>query len=455
MKILGLTIELSKKEQTAPVEAPTVVEEKATPVETSIAPVQEQKEFPIYQLGVSTVLPGTIDGKEISRGFGTYYIMYRRNTDIRRAVYELQETAMKSGYEIRKKNRTDNTKEKVVENIEFARAMELSGGENRIKKDIIKNLKVFATVFIRRAEYNARGQVIKYEVLDTRGVTVITDSDLNVVRYMYKNPKIPGKVFKYEKKDIIQYFDDSDLDNPIFGISILETIVPDVLGDEEAALSNYYFFNNDSIPSALYILEPGLTPTQQDEATERIKKILSGGHNKHKNITSAQIKDVKPIRQEHTDMSFQEQRKHTSVRVSVAMGVPRTILGYIEDVNHSNGESQYDKYIENTIRPLEVTLSFLFNQILGDFLDKYDDTTYFLILDEHIDGLEKKSKIANENIKAGLWTINEGRDYIDYEAHENELASELLVGTTVQLLDNLMNGGAEAKPPTDPIPPAA
>lgn len=457
MQLFGFSIEKTKggpvlRQVEVPVieEAP-VQEVKEAPIETPVA-TTEVKEAPIYQLGIGTVLPGTIDGKQIYRNFSTYYTMYRRNTDIRRAIYELGETAIKAGYELRRKNLTDYSKEKIVQNVDFARAMELSGGLHKIKKEIIRNLKTFSTVFILRKEKNVYGKVIKYEVLDTRNVTVITDSELKPVRYQYKNPKLPGKIFTYNPDQIIHHIDDSDLDNPLFGISILETIVPDVLGDDEAALSNYYFFGNDSIPSALYILEPGLSVDQQKQAEERIKNILSGGHNKHKNVISSHIKDVKPIKQEHTDMGFREQRTHTSVRVSVAMGVPRTILGYIEDVNHSNGESQYEKFIENTVRPLETTLGNIFNIMLKDFIDKYD-TTYFFIIDEHINDFEKKSKLANDNIKTGLWTINEGREYIDYEPSDNELCNEHLVPTSSQLLDNLLSGGTQA--PAEPIPPAA
>ena len=41
----------------------------------------------------------------------------------------------------------------------------------------------------------------------------------------------------------------------VFGTTILETLVLDVLGDEEANLLNYFWFENDAIPSSLYVLK--------------------------------------------------------------------------------------------------------------------------------------------------------------------------------------------------------
>ncbi len=107
------------------------------------------------------------------------------------------------------------------------------------------------------------------------------------------------------------------------------------------------------------------------------------------------------------------------------MGVPRTILGYVEDVNHSNGESQYEKFIENTIRPWERIIEEVFTQLAKAF----DETLIFTINDEHIDDLEQRSKLAIQNVTNGLWTRNEARTYLGYEVSSEELMDEFFVTT--------------------------
>lgn len=196
--------------------------------------------------------------------------MYRNNVDIRRAIMEKQETSMKDGYEVRREL-ADGTEE-VVEALTFEQAMNASGGIHQIKDKIIASLDIFGNAYIRKIN-NVRA-VMKYEVLDARQVTIFTDSDLNPTKYMYRNPAKKGIVENYDPESIIHIKPYSDLDNPLFGISPLETIVVDVLGDEEASLMNHAFFKNDGIPSALYIFKEGVTDEVKQQTIDQIKKSL-------------------------------------------------------------------------------------------------------------------------------------------------------------------------------------
>jgi hypothetical protein len=51
----------------------------------------------------------------------------------------------------------------------------------------------------------------------------------------------------------VNCYDESDPDNEIFGLSVLESIILDTLADKESALSNYYYFKNNAIPARLLI----------------------------------------------------------------------------------------------------------------------------------------------------------------------------------------------------------
>ena len=67
-----------------------------------------------------------------------------------------------------------------------------------------------------------------------------------------------------------------DIDNPVFGMTMMETLVLKVFMTEEADLSNYHFFGNDSIPSAIYVLKDGLSSDQTKEQFEIISNMLKG-----------------------------------------------------------------------------------------------------------------------------------------------------------------------------------
>jgi len=164
----------------------------------------------------------------------------------------------------------------------------------------------------------------------------------------------------------------------------------------------------------------------------QIRGALTGGHQKHKAIVADGVTDIKQMRSDHKDADFLELRKFTTLKVCTAFAVPRTVLGYVEDVNMSNGESQFKKFIENTIEPLERELEKIFTELAKDFLGYQ-----FVINSEHIDQIEQRSKLAQSNVDKGLWTRNEARLYIGYERSDNELADQLTVPTSTQLLDTL------------------
>jgi hypothetical protein len=48
-----------------------------------------------------------------------------------------------------------------------------------------------------------------------------------------------------------------------------------VFGDDQASISNAYFFQNDAMPSSLYILEEGLSMEQQKQVMDFIKTQLT------------------------------------------------------------------------------------------------------------------------------------------------------------------------------------
>jgi len=370
---------------------------------------------------------GLVDGVGIARNNRTFWLMYRKNIDIRACIRELQETSMKNGWELRR-SYSSKDGEKVVYDEKFTQAL---GNIKVLSDGIIKNLWLFANAYIQKRK-DRIGRTIWYKVLDSRYITIVTDSNLIPVRYMYNQPVLQGGVIDFPAKEILHWRRWEDFDNIVYGDSIMEALVLDVLGEEEANLSNYYYFQNDSIQSAIYILKENLSTETQWKIMDQIRATLTGGHQKHKAIVADGVTDIKQMRSDHNDASFLELRKFTTLKVCTAFGVPRTVLGYVEDVNMSNGESQYKKFIENTIEPLERELEMIFTELAKDF-EGYS----FVINSEHIDQIEQRSRLARDNVANGLWTRNEARLYIGFEKVDNELADELTVPTSTQLLDTI------------------
>ena len=403
----------------------------------------EEKGSILESFGVSYNSNGIyLDGQKIARNNRTYTTMYRINTDIRGAIRELRETSMKSGYECQIMDKNWNP---IVQNVpEFESMLKSSWGIKKIKNSIVKNLKIYGNVFIQTTKWNVRNQPLEIRVLDPRYVTIVTDSELVPVRYLYAHPSKKWVVETILPVQMKHVFDDDDGDNPAYWMTEMETIVMDVMTEDSAQTANFYMFENGNIPPALYILKPNLTEDQIKKTYAQINETLKGASNKHKAIVSTGIEKIETLSNNMTDMEHEKTRKFTTQKVCVALWVPRTVLGYVEDVNHSNWNSQYEKFIENTIRPLEVTLT----EIFDAYVKTFNEMISFVINDEHINDIERRSKLAQENAREWLWTRNEAREYIGYERNDNEMMDEITIPSSYTPLD------AISEPVAAPIPTA-
>jgi len=221
----------------------------------------EQKEAPVSTIYTDNGTNYTLDGKQIARNVATYSRMYKVNVDIFRCIKEKQETTMSSGYELHRKNK-GNANEKVAEDPDFIKALNYKQSITEMKDDIIQNLDLFGDVYVRRI-FNAMStvpnytgpKVMGYEILDTRNVKIITDTNLKVLRYIYERSGLGySKQETFFPEEILHFRGGRNFDNPLFGETVMERLVLDVLGDDQASLVNYFWFENDATPSALYIL---------------------------------------------------------------------------------------------------------------------------------------------------------------------------------------------------------
>jgi phage portal protein BeeE len=134
------------------------------------------------------------------------------------------------------------------------------------------------------------------------------------------------------------------------------------------------------------------------------------------------VKEVKVIAKDSSKSNIIEARKYATGKICAGLGVPPAILGYIEDVNRANSESQYEKFIDNTLVPLEKTLEKIFTVLAREFGDYTFSIEY-----TSVDKLGRQLEIIEKAVNNGIWTRNEARRYIGWGAVDSELADELTV----------------------------
>lgn len=372
--------------------------------------------------------PLFLNGKEVARNMETYFRMYRVNADLRRCIEEVQQTCCKSGYQTKiwVNNREDY---KVVYNEQVEEALNFIDNFGTLKNDIVQMKMLTENVFIQKIR-DLKNRVVGWKVLDTRRVSILTDKEGTRLAYILRDGASMNRI---PLEEIFHFIWNRDPDNCFFGMSLLETIVYDVLGDEASVIMNYYYFDNDAIPSALYIMDKNLSEDEQKLLLENIKGQLSWARNKSKSIVSNGIEDIKKISDDRKDIQFVELRKYATDKVCAVMGVPRIILNYTEWVNYSNAEMQYTKFIENTIRPMEWFLNMVFTAMIQDISPNLE----FVAIDNHINDMKEKNVIAVQNVASGIWTRNEAREYIGYEPISIEIMDSPTVASWTTLLDDI------------------
>lgn len=363
---------------------------------------------------------------------GLYYELYRQQTDVRRCVQELSQTTGKDGYEIVD---LEGNPVEDMQAMEIRDALGNGNGFETFKQTLVRDLEVGGQAFVL-ALRNSANDVCGWQVLDPRTVGVVADKFGNVLRYVQT---VGGETKVFMPDEVRVLIDERDPDNEILGLSKVATLIYDVSADVEAARSNWAFFKNGGIPGTIVTLDTNNAQEIAD-AVEKFRKNYSGGVNRHKVMVGPKVKDVKPLSPSHKDMEFLDLRKFSPEKVCAAFGVPKTILGYSDNVNYSTSDNQYRKYVENTIRPLQDLVSAFITGLIREGWD--DDSIRFRFLDLHAFDLDSKVKRLETLVKIGAVTVNEIRHELGYEQFAEPMADTPLIAKGFEPLSDV--GTADA-----------
>lgn len=349
-----------------------------------------------------------VDEKKVHISINTFYTIYRRNADTRAGVREIaKRVGLKGIYLTRYDEKELSPKEKVIE-----KAMVDIIAQPTIlnfKTNIFKHSIVAGELYIV-PNFNLIGQLEDFQVLDPRSMSKFITSDGEVTKYIQYTKTGNRKIYQ---PDEIAYFQfETDHDNEANGLSLLEAIVWETLGDIESSKSQYYFYENDSVPRAIYMLNPDFD--YSDEATmlalDMLEEDMKGSKNKGKSITSNLIQDVKPIAISNKDMDTIASRKLTTEKVCAILGVKKSILGYVDNVNYANGREQKAEYIEGTIQPYEEWLEHVLTTCFEKFTNDFDSDTYKInVQSENPYNMFDLYESQRADVKDGILTVEEVR----------------------------------------------
>ena len=332
-----------------------------------------------------------------------FYDLYKSNWDIRQSVRKISNSVSRNGIYLQDNDRQTIEDNKITDEVlDYFKTPTFL----KFKTDIFRNYLISGELYIV-PKINLNADVIGFQVLDSRSITKRTDKYGNIYEFVATSNNWEQKIYKTNQILFTKLED--DVNNSNNGMGLLHGVVYDALSDLEASKTNYALYQNSAIPSAMLLLDWDLTASEQQLAKEQFDSQFRGSANQHKTLIAGGIKDIKTLSITPRDMEFINQRHLTTEKVSAVFGVPKLILGYVDNVNYSNGRELKKEFLDGTIVPYEWDLEDILNRLLQMFLPDLRKKYRIKCDSEQLDETQERYEGQRKDVDRGILTINEVR----------------------------------------------
>lgn len=368
---------------------------------------------------------------------GSLYTAWRNNGDVFGCVREIRQGTGIGGFyfydpsdEKKEKPAASNLTKQLTDIMTYQYLTVRS-----FKDKVMEHRLISGNAYIEKIR-NPFGQLIGLKVLDPRTMSVVSDEHGNVYRYiqaLWDNGEKQVDPVIFEPKDIIHWKWGTDPNAEVFGFSAMEPVLWEVRTDLSAMISNYYFFENDAVPSVWYVLDEQMSDEEAKAAIQMIRDSFKGAKKRHKGGAMKGVKDIKTIRLSNQDMEFMVGRKFSTEKICAAYGVPKVMLGYTEGVNYTNHEGQMRIFHEGTVKEHELALLEMVNlEVVPELGNNSENRIAMGVMPASFDSDDMLWTRAVQARNAGLVTINGarrmvGKEPIDESVH-GDLGDQIILG---------------------------
>lgn len=357
--------------------------------------------------------------------------LYEGNADISGAVKKIANNVSKNGLYL-EDHKGNQLKDKSGD-LEISRFFKTPTFQD-FKRDIFRNYLITGELYIVPS-FNLYGEVAGFQVLDSRMMTKMYDQYGNIIQFI-QSSFISGQIIKYDPHQIAYFLYDKSLYNEHDGRSILTGLMYDVLNDLNAVRSNYFYYKNSAVPSAILLLNESMTEEEMQNAKDQFDAQYKGLENSHKMLIGAGVSDIKTLSFSPRDMDTVAQRKITTEKVAAAFWVPKSVLWYSDDVNYNNGDNNSREFYKGTIYPMESTFEHILNMLTEMFLPEIAEQYVIKCDGEVIPFSEEYLESQRKDLASGIKTINEIRIDRGMEASKEENADKLIISRNMVLLED-------------------
>jgi len=367
---------------------------------------------------------------DYSLDLNTYYTLYEYNGDIRQAIQKISNWVARNWIYLQ-----DNQRKTIENNIITDEVYWLFQAPTFLKwkKELYKNYMLSWELYFLPV-YNDWWIAIWFDVVDSRMVSK-TVNEYGVIQYFTVSSD--WREERYSPREIAYFKREDSVHNQADWMWVLSWCIYDALADLEAQKTNYSFYQNSAIPSALLVLDDNMTPEEMQNAKDQFEAQYKWSNNQHKTLIAWWIKEIKTISLSPRDMEFINQRHLTTEKISAVFGVPKTELWYVEDVNYSNWQTQRKAFIEWTLRPLESDFEHILNKLLEMFRPDLRKKIRVKADWEQLEETQERMEWLRKDVQCWIMTINEARIERWFQKIDDENADKLLVSRNVVLLEDV------------------
>ena len=367
---------------------------------------------------------------DYSIDINTYYMLYQYNWDIRQSIQKISNWVARNWIYL------EDNQRRIIESNELTdEVYSLFQAPTFLKrkKELYKNYMLSWELYIIPVK-NVQDVVIWFEILDSRMCSKTVDQYWMIIKFTvsswwYSKTYSPNELAYFKREDSTTY--------SVNWMWVLNGCIYDALSDLEAMKTNYSFYQNSAIPSAMLLLDDNLTPEEYQNAKDQFEAQFRWSSNQHKTMVAWWVKDIKTISLTPRDMEFINQRHLTTEKISAVFWVPKWILWYVEDLNYNNWVNQRKEFIEWTLRPLESDFEHILNKLIEMFRPDLFKKIWIKADWEQLEETQERMEWLRKDVQSWILTINEARIERWYEASNDENADKLIVSRNAVLLEDI------------------
>lgn len=240
-----------------------------------------------------------------------------------------------------------------------------------------------------------------------------TPEDPTVIEsYTYKDVIKGNKVEVTYKPDDIIHFKKPNPNNPFRGYGAVEALAETIDLDNLTTETTTQFFKNGAISNFVLSTDSKVTDEQLKRLRAEMRTTYGGASNAYKTmILGGGLKPV-DISFSNKDQEFLGQLAWYRDKIMVGFGNTKASIGIVDDVNRASYDGSYAGWLKSTVKPdMESIVNTLNEFLVPEFGDNLVLGFCDPIPEDRADDVIEAEKLY----KAGLITLNEGREIVDLD----------------------------------------